>query len=166
MTDFMVRATELPENALLRRYAKDAYTDCFAAQITGNRDLEGFVAAFYTTWLFKAERLVLGVLLKSRSTDEEAAQLARDKTRRFAVWTVEERNEHQLLMCPVDQKTRSWLMVEKHAENTLLYFGSALLVDSERRRSMAMRILIKVHRLYSKALLALARRKLERAPQS
>lgn len=163
MNHFIVSVPKLPETALLGRYAHQGYTDCFSTRITGNHDLAGFVAAFYTTWLFKAERMVLRVLLKTSSTDQDAARLARGDTEHFAVWRQEERTAHQLLMCPDDEKTRSWLMVEANAEHTVLYFGSALLTGTEERHGLVLRAVIRLHRIYSKALLALARRKLDRA---
>ena len=148
MTTVMV--LDLPENALLQRYAKDpgSYTDCFARDVAGRVDLARFVRAFYTTPLFKAERLVLR-LAGYPSSDGAAADLAQGHTGRFAAWTVEAREAQQVLMCDAQGRTRSWFMVAPAGSGTRLYFGSAV----TQRDHWAVRLLLPLHQIYARALL-------------
>jgi len=80
----------LPDHALLARYAGNGgYTDCYATDLPGAYSHAEFVAAFYTTWLFKLERWIL-LLVSKPSSDHDAARLARGEIERFAAWTVED----------------------------------------------------------------------------
>lgn len=160
MSTFSAKACDLPPNALLLRYQSGNYTDCFTVEVPGTHDLADFVAAFYTTWLFKAERAVLTVLAKSPATDAEAIALGRGEVEQFSVWTTEERSETQLLMCPRDKTTRSWFMVSPGANTTSLYFGSALLLSGQ--AGFWLKAVIPLHRLYSMVLLSRAQAKLRR----
>src|SRR6185503_5105352 len=108
----MIEPQPLPPFALLTRYAADGgYADCFATELPGDFSHAEFVAAFYTTWLFKLERLVLATLVFKPSTDRQAEQLARGERNAFAAWTVEARSPDQLLVRDYQGKTCSWLMV-------------------------------------------------------
>ena len=50
-----INACPLPEGALLAVYrAAGAYTDCYAADVVGPVSHEQFVAAFYTTFVFRS----------------------------------------------------------------------------------------------------------------
>ena len=81
----MIEEGPLPGNALLQKYARSgAYTDCFHTDILDNVSLTDYVEAFYTTWLFKLERVILKVLVKKPSTDEQAKQLVAGEIDRFA----------------------------------------------------------------------------------
>ena len=127
--------------------------------------LADFVNAFYTTRLFKLERLILHLLARIPSDDNAARALADGKTDRFSAWTTEGRTETELLMRPVDGRTRSWFMVERSANGTRLYFGSAIVpAMNAAGRSWASRAvyaaLLLFHDLYSRALLSAARRRL------
>ena len=158
----------LPEHALLIRYAAHGgYTDCYATDLPGCVSQAEFVAAFYTTWLFKVERAVLRWLVAKPSTDDEAGQLARGERASFAAWTVEASAPNQLLMCDYLGSTRSWLMIEPHHEGgvTRLYFGSAIVPRTDRRTGRrrltpGFRALLGFHKRYSHALLAAARSRL------
>ena len=158
----------LPEHALLARYAGNgSYTDCYATDLPGSFSHAEFVAAFYTTWLFKVERAILKWLVAKPSTDDEAAELAQGERHAFAAWTVEASAPNQLLMRDFLGNTRSWLMIEPRHDGgvTRLYFGSAVLPvmdrqTGERRMGAMFRALLGFHRLYSRLLLAAARRKL------
>ena len=88
-----------------------------------------FVEAFYTGGLFKVERFLLRVFIAKPSTDLQARQLAAGELNEFAAWRVEARAVDQLLLCAIDGRTRSWLMVSAAQEPgwTRLYFGSAAL---------------------------------------
>lgn len=100
---------ELPDEALLQTYQQaGAYTDCFTTEIEVLISQTDFVEAFYTTPLFKLERLILCCACLP-SSDQQAAKLARGETQNFAAWKMEARNDQQLLMCDFRGRTRSWL---------------------------------------------------------
>jgi len=157
----------LPAWSLLRRYEQSGdYTDCYVTDIPGDFSHAEYVAAFYTTWLFRLERLLLK-LVRKPSTDEQARQLAQGEREAFAAWTVEARAPNQLLLCDFLGNTRSWLMVEpvQGGGVTRLYFGSAVIAGTDRktgRRRMRARFraLLGFHRRYSHALLAAAKSRL------
>jgi len=159
-----ISTASLPPFALLDRYTgANGYTDCFVADVPGEFTHAEFVAAFYTTWLFRLERVILKWLVARPSTDDEARQLAQGERDAFAAWTVEARAPNQLLMCDFLENTRSWLMVEQHAGGgaTRLYFGSAIVARANartgrRRLGLRFRALLGFHRRYSRALLRAA----------
>lgn len=149
----------LPPNALLRAYQLDGgYADCYSTDLPLAVTHGRYVEAFYTTPLFKTERLILRLAIGKPSTDAQARQLAAGTLDAFAAWTVEKRADDQLLLADIYGRTRSWLMVEPIAGGTRLYFGSAVVPRARQRRSFG--LLLGFHRLYSKALLASARRRL------
>ena len=164
----MIAPCEIPPDALLRRYRVDGtYTDCYAAESAGRITLARFVEAFYTTRLFRLERFILG-LAGMPSTDEQARQLAEGARDSFAAWTVEARGEHELLLCDVHGRTRSWLKVSPaHGAEagTRLWFGSAVVPVADRRTGaprlgFGFDALIGFHKRYSVALLRAARKRL------
>lgn len=159
----------LPAHALLARYAGNGgYADCYATELPGSFSHAEFVAAFYTTWLFRLERAILRLLVRRPSTDGEVQQLARGQRESFAAWTVEARAPNQLLLCDFLGNTRSWLMVESREDGgaTRLYFGSAIVprADShtgEKKLGLSFRALLGFHKGYSRALLSAARSRLQ-----
>lgn len=164
-----VNLVALPEHALLQAYRSRArcYTDCYETVVTRSVTLEAFVFAFYTTWLFKVERVILRWFASKPSTDEQARALAAAATDSFAAWTVEGRAENQLLLTDFRRRTRSWLMVAPGRGATQLYFGSAVVPIADTRNGTprlgaAFSLLLGFHKLYSRALLRLTARKLLR----
>lgn len=159
----------LPGQSLLQAYARNGdYTDCFAVDIGTAVSHSQFVAAFYTTWVFKLERFVLACLVRRPSTDEGARQLAAGADADFAAWRVEKRATDQLLMCDFLGRTRSWLMVEplSGGMTTRLYFGSAVVATKRARAGTSkfawnFNVLLGFHKLYSRILLGAARRKIQ-----
>lgn len=154
-----VRQHDLPSDALLQLYAKreDCYTDCFAdaAQTT----LPTLIRAFYTTRLFKAERMILRIA-GHPSTDAQAHALA-DGAAHFAVWQVEARTTDQILLADASGRTRSWLM----ARDGHVWFGSAVTPpEPGAPLGPVFAGLLGFHKLYSRALLASAVRRLRRPP--
>ena len=150
----MIEESALPEVALLQEYvAAGAYTDCFSTEILSDVSLAKFVAAFYTTWLFKLERFILRVAIGKPSTDVEAREVALGEIDRFAAWYVEARADQQLLMSDFRDHTRSWFMVAPGR----LYFGSAVIPKDR----PSYKLLLGLHRLYSRALLAAAKSRLQ-----
>jgi hypothetical protein len=168
----VVTKSELPAQALLQSYRRDGHhTDCYSTEIPRAVSQSQFIAAFYTTFLFKIERFILKVAVSRPSTDDEALLLSEQRTDSFAAWNVEAQDDDQLLLCDFQGKTRSWLMVEalslEDLPRTRLYFGSAVIKTSQHqgeKRSLpsGFRPLLWFHHLYSIALLHSARRRLER----
>lgn len=158
-----IETPNLPADAILQTYAQrdGCYTDCFATTVPGAVTLADFVTAFYTTWLFKLERIILKLAVSRPSTDAEAQQVAAGHIDRFAAWNVEQRADNQLIMCDFQGKTRSWFRIEQFADKTRLYFGSAIVpMDDANSIGVAFRVLLGFHKLYSRALLSAARSRL------
>jgi hypothetical protein len=158
-----IQAVDLPADALLNEYRrKGAYTDCYVAALPGRFSQEAYVEAFYTTGLFRVERLILAVLARKPSTDGEARRIARGESDRFAAWHVEGRTPNQLLMCDFMHRTRSWLMsVPDGQGGTRLFFGSAVVPEVDERSGQAsmgwhFKALLGFHHAYSRALLKAA----------
>lgn len=153
----------LPPSALLIGVqASGAYADCYVAELAASVTHAAFVEAFYTTRLFKLERLVIQLLTVRASSDRDARELAEGRRDHFAAWKVEQRAADQLLLADRTGRTRSWLMVEPRAgKATRLYFGSAVLPRTDRRTGekrfgWIFRLLLGFHRAYSVALLRAA----------
>lgn len=163
-----IKACELPSNALLRRYLGGrAYADCYATEFAGPVSHTAFVTAFYTTRVFKLERLLLSWLAKRPSSDAEVVDMATGRLASFAAWNVEERAPDQLLLCDFQGRTRSWLMTAPvpGRDATRLFFGSAVVPITDRRTGkatmgLAFRALLGFHKLYSRILLRAAVRRL------
>jgi len=160
-----VLAAALPTHSLLTRYATPGgYTDCFFVDVPGEVSHAQYVEAFYTTWLFKLERVVLRFLVAKPSTDVEAQELAAGRREKFAAWSVEARAPEQLLARDFQGKTCSWLMAEPGFENsvatTRLYFGTGIVPRSvrhgERRLTFSFRALLPFHKFYARSLLRAA----------
>ena len=140
------------------------YGDCFSVPVDRAVTLSEFVFAFYTSPAFRIERWILRVLAGAASTDEQARDLAEGQQETFAVWTVGARTPTQLLMCDRYGKTRSWFrVVPQGQDGTVLQFGSAVAaVRSDIgpiKMSRRFGVLLGFHRLYSRVLLAAARRR-------
>jgi hypothetical protein len=159
-----IRPCALPAGALLERYRRGGhYTDCYVAQTAAAVTGADYVAAFYTTPVFKLERLILKWAVSRPSTDAQARELAGGLRDDFAAWDVEARAPEQLLMRDLYGRTCSWLMAEPSASGgTRLYFGSAVVVAPGRAQpGGAFRPLLGFHKLYSRVLLRAARSRLE-----
>ena len=168
---FSVSPAELPGNALLAQCRDNGeYTDCYSTSIPGAITHEQFVAAFYTTMVFRLERLILKLAVGKPSTDSDAIELADGSADSFAAWNVERRSENQILLTDFSGRTRSWLMVKPvslaDGVGTRLYFGSAIVPKERNRdgkagRGLAFSALLGFHKLYSIVLLAAARSRLK-----
>jgi hypothetical protein len=161
----LVAIADLPARAFLQGYVRaGAYADCFVTELPRAVTQAAFVEAFYTTWLFKLERLVLRWVVARPSTDAQARELAKGARESFAAWDVERRDHEQLLMCDMAARTRSWLMTEASESGTRLYFGSAVVpslgADGKPRMGAVFRLLLGFHQLYSRLLLRAAARRL------
>lgn len=165
MTGDAVHPCELPAEALLQRYrASGAYADCYCVDVSHAVLHADYVQAFYTTAVFKLERLILRWFAARPSTDAQAVSLARGETDVFAAWSVEGRAPNQLLLCDFTRRTRSWLMAAPLPSGTRLYFGSAVVPLHDRhgapRLGLGFTALLGFHRLYSRVLLSAARSRL------
>jgi hypothetical protein len=160
----------LPADSLLRRYVDGvAYTDCYRAALAFPVSFPTYVEAFYSTPLFKLERLVLRMAVARGSTDAQARELGNGTREDFAAWTVEARAEQQLLLRDFLGRTRSWLMIApveaSGMDSCWLYFGSAVVPAgtvgaAQPSLGTGFTALLGAHRLYSRALLGAARRRL------
>ncbi len=167
---FSVQSCPIPDGALLAIYEKaDAFTDCYGVEIAGSVSLEQFVTAFYTSCVFRLERMILRWAVSKPSTDAQAAQLASGAHDAFAAWYVEKRLDNQLLLSDFQGRTRSWLMVAPTVTDsgpgTRLYFGSAVVparepVTGRSTIGPGFRALLGFHRIYSEILLYAARSRL------
>jgi len=169
---FSVESCPIPDDVLLNNYLREGtYTDCYVTDIRGSVSHVQYVLAFYTTRVFKLERLILKLAVSRPSTDAQAKQLATGSIDEFAAWDVEARSDNQLLMCDVQRRTRSWLMVVPMegtgGSRTRLYFGSAVVPVRNARTGMltlgfVFRALLGFHRVYSVVLLSAARSRMEK----
>lgn len=170
----IVQTSDLPTDALLRKYRESgAYTDCYVVDVSPPVSQAAYVEAFYTSAVFKIERLLLAWFLSRPATDRQARLLANGQLDAFAAWTVEGRDTRQLLLCDFQSRTRSWLMsapVEVNGSpGTRLYFGSAVVPVRDRRTGQAtmgfvFRALLGFHKLYSRVLLRAAANRLTSKP--
>lgn len=165
-----VQPAAIPEAALLDRLRKaGCFVDCFTTVLPIPVTCPQFVAAFYTTPLFKAERLVLRLVLGRRSTDRQAQELADGNGDRFAVWRMAERTADEILLTDERGQTSSWLMVSPEptpdADHTRLFFGSAIKPRSlgptgEPKLGPVFQAILGFHEIYSRLLLQAAANRL------
>lgn len=168
MSSILIEKAPLPEGALLKAYqSPDAFTDCYSVCVPFVVSQSKFIRTFYSTKLFRLERLLLGMLAGYPSTDSDAEALAEGLTDEFSAWRVEVRLKDQILLSDVRGRTRSWLMVKHSAScmETNLYFGSAVvLVENARTGTKSMGWIFSAlgafHKLYSVLLLRSAVKKL------
>ncbi|MGB3246900.1 MAG: hypothetical protein WBB25_20375 [Sulfitobacter sp.] len=156
------RGCAVPGDSLLQAYVGQGatYTDCFEITSPVTVTLPDFIEAFYTTWLFRLERALLTVTLGRRIRDADVQALA-SGAGRFAAWTVEAREEAQILLADLSGQTRSYLATSpQEGGGTRLIFGSAVVVAEGQPLGRMISVLTPLHRFYSKALLHLAERKL------
>lgn len=156
----------VPGDTYLARYlATGAYTDCYTVEIPRRITFPEYMFAFYTTPLFKLERLILNWTVSKPSTDLQTRQLANGVISEFAAWHVENRQENEILLCDFQGRTRSWLMLADLETGTgprsRLYFGSAVVPSRNSRTGkvslgFAFQALLGFHRVYSVLLLASA----------
>lgn len=162
-----VIATTLPKSAFLNDYEHRAgvYTDCFQTELPKGGTLESYINAFFNTWLFRIERMILSTAAKKPVSDEDIARLAQGTSNTMSAWQVERRDADQILLEVPQTPIRTWLMRSGEGEKTQLYFGSAILPDAVDRNGNAkmpflFHALLGFHKLYARALLFSAKRAL------
>jgi hypothetical protein len=164
-----VEQQPVPHDALLQTYRGGnrpelwgEYGDCFSVQVNRVVTLPQWVFAFYTSPMFRLERVILHVLARAPSNDQQAQDLAEGRRETFAVWVVGARTKDQLLMCDRYGKTRSWFRVTPQASGgTVLQFGSAVAArpgsHGGTRMSGRFKVLLGLHKIYSKLLIGAAK---------
>ena len=160
--------SELPSNALSATYkTQGAFVDCYYSEIAKDVSLDEYIQAFYTTPLFKLERSLLSLATFKRANDDGAVELSLGKSDHYSIWTVEGRESNQIMLLDFSGNTRSWLMVEdkKNEMGTRLYFGSVVVPKDRKNNGQAslgklFHFFGSFHKIYSKALLSAAYRKL------
>ncbi|WP_432201337.1 hypothetical protein ACRAQ7_03825 [Erythrobacter sp. W53] len=145
-----VFACDVPSSSLLAGFGgPENYRDCFARDVPSAVSLSNFIEAFYTSAVFRPERLALG-LIRRGANNADAAKLARGKAANFATWDVIERTETEILLRDFQGATASWLCAQPDGDgSTRLLFGSWL---REPDRTIV-RALIPFHVWYSRVLL-------------
>lgn len=145
------------------------YTDCFEVSVARAVSFPDYVEAFYTTPLFRCERIILRLFARAPSTDAEARLVGTGDADCFALWHMVERGENQLLMRA--GRTSSWFMLVPPSPGqggeTKLMFGSVVIPVSDRstgqkRLGPGFEALLWPHVFYSRLLLAAAQRRLLR----
>jgi hypothetical protein len=156
-----VRRIPLPAHALLQsRRDAGAFTDCYALRIGRTVALADYIAAFFTTPVFRLERWIIARVLGHASTDAQARALADGRSDRFVVWVTEARDSKQILLGV--GRTATWLMIEPAPGATVLYLGSSIEQRDANRGAWRYRALLRFHDLYSRVLLRATARQLLR----
>ena len=163
---------------------KGAYIDCFCFMMPCVISFEEFVTAFYTSRLFKIERVILSIVVRKPSDDRQAIAIAQGRQKYFSAWSERARSPNELLMCDFQNQTCSFFKVvevpcsksressENHykdfstnAPSSVLYFGTVLVPHKHsngklKEKPLFIRWLMPFHRLYSKALMRSAIKRL------
>lgn len=163
-----VQPCEVPTHSLLRKYKDGAgFADCYCIEVTGTVSQAAYIAAFYTSALFKLERTLLKYIASKPASDADVKLLAAGQASTFSAWQVEAQTASELLLADYTGRTRSWLMAEPTdalGTATRLYFGSAVVprtAAGAQKPSMGwiFHALLGFHRLYSRSLLRAASRR-------
>ncbi len=164
---FSIEKCPVPADTLLHKYSKNgSYADCYSTDVFEQIAFPEYIFAFYTTPLFKLERLILRLIVSKPSTDIQARQFADGARDRFAAWDVEGRGANEILMCDFQGRTRSWLMATAvdtvSGARTRLYFGSAVvpirnLKTGKPSLGFGVQALLGFHKVYSVLLLYFAK---------
>jgi hypothetical protein len=167
---FSTKIGILPQAAFLQAYADQAgcFTDCYYVDVPKSVSISETISAFFTTPVFRLERVLLGIFARKPSTDQDVENLASGRSTGLAFWRTERRDQTQLLLAVGDGPIRTWLMVEPAntaQAKTRIYFGSAVMpqgvsADGAPQIGLMFRAFLGFHMLYSRLLLTLARRRL------
>ena len=140
------------------------YTDCYGIKLDHAITLPEFMAAFYTTLLFRLERLMLALIPKGRMKDADVTALASGESDTMAIWQIESRRDCEILLSA--GRTQSWLMVDAHNGGTQLFFGSVVVPEPPKREGGTPLLgpvfdsLLSAHRIYSRMFLGSAAQRL------
>ncbi len=167
-----VHEVAVPQGSFLETIGQQdgVYTDCFAVMTVGEANFADYIEAFYTTPIFRAERVLLRLFARAPSTDHQARALGEGTLDTFSVWHVQKRSENQLLMR--EGRTSSWFMLvpsyDAEVDGCVLMFGSVVFPNKDKKTGklkigFLFKALLGVHKFYSRMLLSAARRRLLRA---
>ena len=164
MNAVAVSASEVPQSSLLSRYEGQpfGFVDAYTATLPNGVSLRDYIEAFYNSWVFRPERLLIGLVLRRPADAAAVAGLASGSLDTFSAWTVEERKPAEILLRDINGATRSWLCVERlPGGGTRLWFGSAVVprkdaAGNPQPPSGLFDLLTGFHRLYSRMLLGAA----------
>lgn len=157
-----INETAPPPGSLIAPFVEREahYVDCFETPVDAPVGLSDFITAFYTQPLFRAERVVLRFTAGARSTDADVAALADGSAAQFAVWSVSDRRADEIFLTDKGARTCSWLQAGADA----LRFGSVVVPVAGRGGKLTLgpvfHSLLGAHKVYSRALLSGAARKL------
>lgn len=149
----------IPDGGLLARYdlVKHAYTDCFKAEVDQNVSFDDFARSFFTSPVFKLERIIIALTTGKKTTDRSVDDLISGQSDEFAVWQVEDRADNQILLRVGEGQIRTWLMSEQSGDRTKFYFGSAILpLNANGDKGLLFHALSGFHKLYARTLLWMA----------
>ncbi len=159
----MVQRIEIQSDSLIARHQADTggFADSFMTKVPAKVTIAEFVVAFYSTPLFRAERFILNLFGRG-ATDEQVTELVEGRRDDFAVWTVKDRRDTELLLGETSGATASWFMIRELPDGTELCFGSAVTPKGpgSNRMPLSYRLLLGLHLAYSRALLGSAARRL------
>ena len=169
-----IQQGELPQDAFLNKYKQQgAYTDCYFIDVSRKISQSEYIECFYTSSVFKVERLILSIFLLKFSNDLEAKKLAGGEITRFSAWHVVVQTSDQLVLRDLSNRTRSWLMVTdldgSNSVKTRLYYGSEVIpknisTSGEPKFGFLFHVFSRFHHWYSRALLRSAFLKLSVDP--
>jgi hypothetical protein len=153
---------QIPDGSLIAQQAElfGYYTDCYGIELGHAATLPEFISAFYTTPLFRLERLILSLTPRGRMKDADVMALSSGESGRMAVWKVEARRDCEILLSA--GRTKSWLMVAPSQSGSQLFFGSVVVPEPPKREGGSPRLgpvfdsLLSAHRIYSRLLLGSA----------
>lgn len=157
----LAQAVEVPESGF------KGSADCFRLDVPGHVPIERFAHAFFTSWLFKLERLVLPVA----TTDDLAKDFAYSRVNEFAIWTAKERTDSELLAVWAEQHSpasgATWMRVvhgkdDEGKPKTCLEFGSAIAPGDMPYQKAVMAVAVPLHLAYSGLLLGAAAGNIDR----
>ncbi|KAA0175468.1 hypothetical protein FNF27_03168 [Cafeteria roenbergensis] len=157
----LAQAVEVPESGFKGK------GDCFRLDVPGHVPIERFVHAFFTSWLFKLERLVLPVA----TTDSLAKDFAYSRVNEFAIWTAKERTDSELLATWAEEHSpatgATWMRVVHGKDDdgkpkTCLEFGSAIATGDMPYQKAVMAVAMPLHLAYSGLLLGAAAGNIDR----
>ncbi|NRB30287.1 MAG: hypothetical protein HRU27_06805 [Rhizobiaceae bacterium] len=165
-----------PEGAFISQYSTTlgGYSDCYYIDIQKDVALSDYILAFFSTPIFRMERLILNLVPSGRSNEQCVLDLAAGTGDKIAGWKTEKRDDSQLLLAVGDGPIRTWLMVQgsPYSETTTrLYFGSAVLPtgmtkEGHPKLAIVFRLFAGLHIFYSRLLLWWAARDLGRKSRS
>ena len=165
-----------PEGAFISQYSTThgGYSDCYYVDIQKDVALSDYILAFFSTPIFRMERLILNLVPSGRSNEQCVLDIASGTGDKMAGWKTEKRDENQLLLAVGDGPIRTWLMVQGKqssettpTKTTRLYFGSAVLPtsmtkDGRPKLAIVFKLFSGLHIFYSRLLLWWAARDLRR----